>query len=102
MIRRPPRSTLFPYTTLFRSDPLSSLQPPTYGTCDHPNKVTVDAAMASSYGGGPVPLSPGVYCGGIEIKANQTVVFEPGLYVLKGIGKAHVRTPVTPISPTPS
>src|SRR2546427_7043638 len=23
MIRRPPRSTLFPYTTLFRSDPLS-------------------------------------------------------------------------------
>src|SRR5260221_9545199 len=25
MIRRPPRSTLFPYTTLFRSDPVSSL-----------------------------------------------------------------------------
>src|SRR2546426_7295994 len=24
MIRRPPRSTLFPYTTLFRSDPLSA------------------------------------------------------------------------------
>src|SRR5258706_3389086 len=24
MIRRPPRSTLFPYTTLFRSPPLSS------------------------------------------------------------------------------
>src|SRR3712207_6987771 len=24
MIRRPPRSTLFPYTTLFRSDPLES------------------------------------------------------------------------------
>src|SRR2546430_13376335 len=28
MIRRPPRSTLFPYTTLFRSDP-RSLQPAT-------------------------------------------------------------------------
>src|SRR5437867_9361835 len=27
MIRRPPRSTLFPYTTLFRS-PTSSTQPP--------------------------------------------------------------------------
>src|SRR3712207_9091264 len=26
MIRRPPRSTLFPYTTLFRSSPPSSLQ----------------------------------------------------------------------------
>src|SRR2546427_6758875 len=25
MIRRPPRSTLFPYTTLFRSDPLPCL-----------------------------------------------------------------------------
>src|SRR5256885_10284001 len=25
MIRRPPRSTLFPYTTLFRSEPLSQV-----------------------------------------------------------------------------
>src|SRR2546422_8112243 len=28
MIRRPPRSTLFPYTTLFRSPPESSCGPP--------------------------------------------------------------------------
>src|SRR3989441_9778871 len=28
MIRRPPRSTLFPYTTLFRSPPRSSPAPP--------------------------------------------------------------------------
>src|SRR5258708_27741478 len=27
MIRRPPRSTLFPYTTLFRSDPISFFPP---------------------------------------------------------------------------
>src|SRR5437667_1324691 len=27
MIRRPPRSTLFPYTTLFRSDPQSEPDP---------------------------------------------------------------------------
>src|SRR5689334_23914897 len=27
MIRRPPRSTLFPYTTLFRSEPLQRLEP---------------------------------------------------------------------------
>src|SRR2546430_13276852 len=26
MIRRPPRSTLFPYTTLFRSEPLDDLR----------------------------------------------------------------------------
>src|SRR3989441_5761434 len=28
MIRRPPRSTLFPYTTLFRSRPAHGLRPP--------------------------------------------------------------------------
>jgi Putative Flp pilus-assembly TadE/G-like len=65
-------------------DPLSYLTAPTYGGCDFPTKVTVDAAMANQYGGGPVPLVPGVYCGGIEIKANQTAVFGSGLYVLKG------------------
>src|SRR2546430_8588228 len=30
MIRRPPRSTLFPYTTLFRSNGLSMLTPNTW------------------------------------------------------------------------
>src|SRR5258708_25812575 len=34
MIRRPPRSTLFPYTTLFRSDQLGdSLWPPVVNWC---------------------------------------------------------------------
>src|SRR2546426_2621666 len=28
MIRRPPRSTLFPYTTLFRSPPFLRVEPP--------------------------------------------------------------------------
>src|SRR3712207_8512150 len=32
MIRRPPRSTLFPYTTLFRSDEKLGLETPTYRT----------------------------------------------------------------------
>src|SRR2546426_3471247 len=31
MIRRPPRSTLFPYTTLFRSDPVEDLDPRRHG-----------------------------------------------------------------------
>src|SRR3712207_7859157 len=30
MIRRPPRSTLFPYTTLFRSEPKSAPKPLTF------------------------------------------------------------------------
>src|SRR5258708_28178007 len=35
MIRRPPRSTLFPYTTLFRSHPFQTceLQPTSAGQC---------------------------------------------------------------------
>src|SRR5258708_27272082 len=35
MIRRPPRSTLFPYTTLFRSNTSSTALPP----CPPPKKV---------------------------------------------------------------
>src|SRR5258708_14407493 len=36
MIRRPPRSTLFPYTTLFRSQPLdaSAVHPESYSIVD--------------------------------------------------------------------
>src|SRR2546425_4507614 len=33
MIRRPPRSTLFPYTTLFRSRYRAALRPEPYQTC---------------------------------------------------------------------
>src|SRR6478735_11768849 len=33
MIRRPPRSTLFPYTTLFRSPRRSRTQPPSRWRC---------------------------------------------------------------------
>src|SRR5260221_5221560 len=43
MIRRPPRSTLFPYTTLFRSI-LMTLPPPAcfiagYAACEHRNAL---------------------------------------------------------------
>src|SRR5688572_31514581 len=44
MIRRPPRSTLFPYTTLFRSriNPvqISAVQPPNQPKPNHPNPDT--------------------------------------------------------------
>src|SRR2546430_4316601 len=53
MIRRPPRSTLFPYTTLFRSDdesvPRQTLRPPatleldTEGLTDGPHRLRVHA-----------------------------------------------------------
>ena len=61
------------------NDPLSSLQPPTYGGCDHTAKTKIN-------GGEEVTLSPGVYCGSIEVVADGIVHFEPGLYVLDGAG----------------
>src|SRR3712207_7167191 len=36
MIRRPPRSTLFPYTTLFRSDRVETADEPVLGIPRHP------------------------------------------------------------------
>src|SRR3712207_7346574 len=42
MIRRPPRSTLFPYTTLFRSCDVAG-EPP-HGAHDHPLQGQIDEA----------------------------------------------------------
>src|SRR5256885_3055552 len=41
MIRRPPRSTLFPYTTLFRSQPRGTVVK--LGTADFTGKVRADS-----------------------------------------------------------
>src|SRR5258705_5395282 len=57
MIRRPPRSTLFPYTTLFRSDAVDRLAPGVDGVDDAAERVAEqvadeDAADASGRGAG--------------------------------------------------
>src|SRR3712207_861932 len=45
MIRRPPRSTLFPYTTLFRSEKRALGEPIVMVTAyDHPSALAVEAA----------------------------------------------------------
>src|SRR5438876_11725709 len=52
MIRRPPRSTLFPYTTLFRSPPpvpVSSLKKDVAGRCDVTMKIPVAARVSEPY-----------------------------------------------------
>src|SRR2546425_8569096 len=43
MIRRPPRSTLFPYTTLFRSVMCSSMHTPSFPYQSLPGVQTLDA-----------------------------------------------------------
>src|SRR5256885_10038791 len=47
MIRRPPRSTLFPYTTLFRSSPLLAQSPSASGATSAP-PATQQSQAASS------------------------------------------------------
>ncbi|MFQ5970764.1 MAG: pilus assembly protein TadG-related protein [Alphaproteobacteria bacterium] len=60
-------------------DPLEALQPPAYSGCDHTSKYKVN-------GGDSITLSPGVYCGDIEVLSNGSVTFEPGVYVLDSAG----------------
>src|SRR5256885_5627524 len=50
MIRRPPRSTLFPYTTLFRSVAVGEHHPPVAARADVLRRIERDARRVS-----PVP-----------------------------------------------
>src|SRR3712207_8872706 len=59
MIRQPPRSTLFPYTTLFRSRPARA------GTVPHPSRMRAGSGVPSSPAGsveatvsGPADTAP--------------------------------------------
>src|SRR3712207_8067611 len=72
MIRRPPRSTLFPYTTLFRSQ-------------EHVFRAGVRRPDAATGGAGV----PGVH-GGVEVQAR--VGGRPG----GGVGRANGWNPITP------
>src|SRR3712207_7060435 len=60
MIRRPPRSTLFPYTTLFRSEPRDRLEPAIFlphpsarEAAEEPDRVGV-ARVFEDLDGGPL------------------------------------------------
>ncbi len=60
-------------------DPLAALPPPATGSCDYNGNVTVS-------GGQNRTLTPGTYCGNIQINGNATVTFDAGLYVMNGGG----------------
>src|SRR3712207_7525945 len=62
MIRRPPRSTLFPYTTLFRSDPLDDALDVGARGVDHAELlalVGVERALEERAEDGGLDLAPG-------------------------------------------
>src|SRR3989442_3578205 len=63
MIRRPPRSTLFPYTTLFRSHDLSSLR--MLGSTGEPWNPEPYRWLFENAGKTRIPISN--YTGGTEI-----------------------------------
>src|SRR2546422_8452113 len=48
MIRRPPRSTLFPYTTLFRSTSASDLGPSSAASAGNPTPSSTSAGLSRS------------------------------------------------------
>src|SRR3712207_7488126 len=51
MIRRPPRSTLFPYTTLFRSRASTPTTPPRPAAPSPPSSTTSRTGTSASTGG---------------------------------------------------
>src|SRR2546429_5951338 len=61
MVRRPPRSTLFPYTTLFRSTPRVSgkRQAPSRKLVNPSNQATFRPSIAASSAATPSPPGPG-------------------------------------------
>src|SRR3712207_9305655 len=76
MIRRPPRSTLFPYTTLFRSDdPVTEpdLEPP-------PIRDVDDARLHAQL---PPPVAPAPLAG-LDMRSETVTPRSPGAFHLAG------------------
>src|SRR5690349_22114622 len=77
MIRRPPRSTLFPYTTLFRSRGVRvpPPEPATHVLGDHPKPATCEDRKSTRLNSSHVEISYAVFC--LKKKNHAT----PGLVV---------------------
>src|SRR5690349_23732846 len=93
MIRQPPRSTLFPYTTLFRSSAISA------ATCSRSVPLRVSTSFISSASGSRdrkstrlnsshVEISYAVFC--LKKKINDAVIVVSVLHVYAILG-AHNR-----------
>jgi Putative Flp pilus-assembly TadE/G-like len=58
------------------TDPFANVTPPTVGPCT--------ATNYSYTGSGPVSLTPGVYCGGMQFAGSGRVTFAAGTYIING------------------
>lgn len=63
-------------------DPLSWRPNPPVGGCDYNNFKVSSGGRNNN----PINLSPGTYCGGIDINSDRRVNFAAGLYVMAGGG----------------
>src|SRR5260370_26509492 len=85
MIRRPPRSTLFPYTTLFRSTDWRGLDPCGRRGAQADHRERPGRPLAAGLGGGRIDPDT------------------PRCKAAREIGRAHASTPVpleSPLSPS--
>src|SRR3712207_9258022 len=83
MIRRPPRSTLFPYTTLFRSSedpvlariPVSEMKrvPVTLRVTPSAARTTCDLRLLYNLPGGERPAEGGIAAPPVDLTAHMTV-----------------------------
>src|SRR5262249_21154779 len=55
-------------------DPFAGMRAPTAGSCAQSNLVLKN---------GSYTLNPGTYCGGITLKPQASVTFNPGVYIIK-------------------
>src|SRR3712207_9135886 len=103
MMRRPPRSTLFPYTTLFRSTALTKRYDDGFLALDAVDLVVPDGeffGLLGPNGAGKTTLISAV-CNLIRVTSGEALVFGEPAHSLRD-RKSTRLTPVTPISRMPS
>src|SRR2546425_793526 len=96
MIRRPPRSTLFPYTTLFRSSfttdvaPTVTAQAPAPGATGVPLNTTVTATFSKAMNAASITTST------FRLRAAGSTADVPATVTVNTAGTLATRTPSSP------
>src|SRR3712207_7766530 len=100
MIRRPPRSTLFPYTTLFRS-----LTIPWWVSTLMPITVGAGSAAHCAFTAAVIALSSDLLHSGVtsdqQRSEEHTSELQSRQYLVCRLLLEKKKTPITQISPTP-